>query len=506
VATYQFGSFVLDTDTYSLRRGAETRDVPARQLDLLSYLVARPAQLVTRDDLFRDLWPGVAVTDNALTQLVSDLRRTLDDAAAAPSYIETVARRGYRFVAPVEATERRTASVRSAPEGQFVQTSSLEVLRSIFDGRLKLESLSAAEIDSAIAQFGRAVDLDPTFAGGYVGLGTAKFWKYEMTRSAFQPDVALLAAALQDARRGVALAPSFAEAHATLSYVLTASGRVEEAHVAARRAVALQPEWWAHHFRLGHATWGSSRLRALAQCVDLYPAFAFAHYEMAMVHVARHAFDVATDVLREGIGIEERAGNDERRFPANGLHWMVGAIALRQTDTATAMAECDREVASGGRSLYAAEFSLAALNTRGFALLSDGALDRAADAFRQSLATADEQVRPHIGLALVARSRGHLDEAARERESARRGVALMQRGGRSSEAIIVEAGLQALDDEPTKACETLDRVFNGPALSAGWSVPIDPLFASIRRLPAYGRLERTLALRASTDSPGALPT
>jgi DNA-binding winged helix-turn-helix (wHTH) protein len=112
VATYRFGAFVLDTSTYSLSRGAERLDVAARQLDLLSYLVTRPAQLVTRDDLFRDLWPGVAVTDNALTQLVSDLRRTLDDAPAAPRYVETVARRGYRFVAPVDAIE---LSVRSPP-------------------------------------------------------------------------------------------------------------------------------------------------------------------------------------------------------------------------------------------------------------------------------------------------------------------------------------------------------------------------------------------------------
>jgi len=468
---------------------------------LLAYFVTRPSQLVTRDDLFRDLWPGIAVTDNALTQLVSDLRRTLDDSATAPQCVETVARRGYRFVANVDASDLRNASVLPALEGQFVQTSNLEVLRSIFDGRLKLESLSAVEIDSAISQFGRAVELDPTFAGGYVGLGTAKFWKYELTRSGFEPDTRLLAAAVRDARQAVALAPSFAEAHATLSYLLTASGRFDEAHVAAQRAVALQPEWWAHHFRLGHATWGPGRLRALAHCLELYPAFAFAHYEMAMVHVARHAFDVAADVLREGVAIEERASGHERRFPANGLHWMLGAIALRHMDTGAAIVACDRELASGGRSLYAREFSLAALNTRGFALVSARALDRAMDTFQQSLAIADEQVRPHIGLALVARLRADISESASERESARRGVARLHRGGRAIEALTIEAGLQTLDGAPATACDTLARVFDGPGRSAGWSIPIDPLFASLRTLSAYERLERTIAARASTDSP-----
>jgi DNA-binding winged helix-turn-helix (wHTH) protein len=506
VTTYRFGSFVLDTVTYRLCRDAETLDLTARQLDLLAYLVARPGQLVTRDDLFRDLWPGVAVTDNALTQLMSDLRRTLEDGRTPPRYVETVARRGYRFVAPVEASDRATPSLPPASEGQFVQTSNLEVLRSILDGRLKLESLSTADIESAIASFAHAVELDPTFAGGYVGLGTARFWKYELTRSGFQPDAALLAAAVQDARQAVVLAPSYAEAHATLSYLLTASGRFDEARDAARRAVALQPEWWAHHFRLGHATWGADRLRALARSVELYPAFAFAHYEMAMVHVARRAFDVARGVLQEGGAIEARSGKNERRFPANGLHWMLGAIALRQSDVAVAVAECDREMASAGQSLYAREFSLAALNTRAFALLTDGALDRAAQTFMESLAVDGEQVRPHIGLAQVAQARGHTAESVGHRESSRRGVLRLERAGRSIEAVQMEAAVQLADDQPAMACETLNRLFSGSTPSAGWSIPIDPLFASVRRVTSYERVERMVEQRASVDIAGPQPT
>src|SRR5204863_10023428 len=134
------------------------------QLDLLTYLAARPARLVTRDDLFRDLWPNVAVTDNALTQLVSDLRRTLGDAPATPQYLQTIARRGYRFIAPVEGINPEPAAETRVAECQFVQTSNLEVLRSVFDGRLKLESLGTADIDSAIVQFVHAVELDPAFA------------------------------------------------------------------------------------------------------------------------------------------------------------------------------------------------------------------------------------------------------------------------------------------------------------------------------------------------------
>jgi len=64
--------------------------------------VARQSALVGKDELFAALWPDVAVTDNALTQAVSELRQALGDDPSKPTYIQTVARRGYRFIAPVE--------------------------------------------------------------------------------------------------------------------------------------------------------------------------------------------------------------------------------------------------------------------------------------------------------------------------------------------------------------------------------------------------------------------
>ncbi len=67
-------------------RGQKAMDVSALQLELLAYLAARPGRLLTRHELFRDLWPGVAATDNALTQLVSEVRGVLDDSPSAPRY------------------------------------------------------------------------------------------------------------------------------------------------------------------------------------------------------------------------------------------------------------------------------------------------------------------------------------------------------------------------------------------------------------------------------------
>jgi len=100
--TYTFGPFRLDTAAYQLSRNNLVLAVPPKVIDLLALLVSQPSALVTKDAILARLWPDVAVTDNALTQVVSELRQALGDDAAAPRYVQTVPRRGYRFVADVE--------------------------------------------------------------------------------------------------------------------------------------------------------------------------------------------------------------------------------------------------------------------------------------------------------------------------------------------------------------------------------------------------------------------
>ena len=101
--TYRFGPFRADRIGYRVFEGDRALELTPKLLDLLFYLLERPATLVTKEELLEQVWPGANVTDNALAQAISDLRDALDDSPSAPTYIRTVARRGYRFVAPVEA-------------------------------------------------------------------------------------------------------------------------------------------------------------------------------------------------------------------------------------------------------------------------------------------------------------------------------------------------------------------------------------------------------------------
>jgi len=75
----RFGPFELDAAAYLLRREGTVVPLSPKALDLLWLLARQPGTLLTKDDIFRAIWPDVAVTDNALTQVVSDLRQALGE-------------------------------------------------------------------------------------------------------------------------------------------------------------------------------------------------------------------------------------------------------------------------------------------------------------------------------------------------------------------------------------------------------------------------------------------
>jgi DNA-binding winged helix-turn-helix (wHTH) protein len=96
-----FGDFRLEAEERRLLREGAAVDVSQRYLDALLLLARHPGELVTKDRFMAEVWRGIPVTDEALTQCVRSLRKALGDEAARPRFIETVPKHGYRFVAEV---------------------------------------------------------------------------------------------------------------------------------------------------------------------------------------------------------------------------------------------------------------------------------------------------------------------------------------------------------------------------------------------------------------------
>src|SRR5262249_13016953 len=99
---FRFGPFRLDIGERRLSRGDEVLALRLKVFDTLRVLVENPGKLLTKEELLEAIWPGTSVEENNLNHNVSILRKALGERATGQSYIETIPRLGYRFVAPVE--------------------------------------------------------------------------------------------------------------------------------------------------------------------------------------------------------------------------------------------------------------------------------------------------------------------------------------------------------------------------------------------------------------------
>jgi len=98
---YIFGPYLLVPERQTLKCGHGAVRVGGRALDLLTTLVARAGETISKNDLMASVWPSVTVEEHNLKVHMSALRRALGDCREAPLYIATIAGRGYRFVSPV---------------------------------------------------------------------------------------------------------------------------------------------------------------------------------------------------------------------------------------------------------------------------------------------------------------------------------------------------------------------------------------------------------------------
>jgi DNA-binding winged helix-turn-helix (wHTH) protein len=101
---YRFGAFEADAITGELRRQGIRIKLNAQPFQVLLALLDRPGELLTREQIARELWPDGTFVDyeHGLNSAVNRIREALGDTASSPRFVETLARRGYRFVAPVE--------------------------------------------------------------------------------------------------------------------------------------------------------------------------------------------------------------------------------------------------------------------------------------------------------------------------------------------------------------------------------------------------------------------
>lgn len=108
---YQFDDVVVDCENFRAQKNGENLILTPRAFDVLTFLIKNSGRAVEKQEIFEAVWKDTFVGDNALTKIIKEIRHSLGDSVDAPRYIETVPKRGYRFVGEIKDFSIQTAPV-----------------------------------------------------------------------------------------------------------------------------------------------------------------------------------------------------------------------------------------------------------------------------------------------------------------------------------------------------------------------------------------------------------
>jgi DNA-binding winged helix-turn-helix (wHTH) protein len=313
--TYKFGPFRLDTAECLLLREGERVALEPQVYRTLVALVENSQHLSRREWLLEQVWGDTHVEEGGLTRNISVLRRVLGE-----GYIETAAKRGYRFVA-------ETAEMSAGTE-------SPEAYQLYIKGRYQWNQRSEAGLTKATEYFAQAIETDPAYARAYSGLAdsytTLGYLSHLAPRDVFpkaneaatralQLDATLTephtslgyvrlyfdwdwTAAETEFRRAITLNPSYTTAQHWYAVYLTAMGRFEQALAAIGRAQALDPTSLIVNTDLGFVLYYSRQyeaaIRQLQMVIEMSPEFPLAHFWLGRAYQESRLYEDAIAEFR----------------------------------------------------------------------------------------------------------------------------------------------------------------------------------------------------------------
>lgn len=256
----RFGPFEFDFDQKVLSENAAPVDLQPQPTEVLAILVGNPGRLVTRDELRDAVWGDrILEFDPGLNFSIRQVRRALRDDAKSPAYVETVHRRGYRFVAPVqfEPSKREWSTSRTRP---FMRIAAGVALVGAIGFLVNAGSRWLAP--SSSENTGPAPSLPDSMRATY----RAAEWLQE------QGEYGRALVRLDSVRRA---APHFARAWALTAYTQLRLGQLTEARIAAERAIDIDPDRAEAYDALGRIYFmemqGARALTAFRRAVELDP-------------------------------------------------------------------------------------------------------------------------------------------------------------------------------------------------------------------------------------------
>jgi DNA-binding winged helix-turn-helix (wHTH) protein/tetratricopeptide (TPR) repeat protein len=345
---FRFGVFEIDSDSGEVRKRGLRLRLREQPLRLLLALAGHPGRIVTREQLRHELWPdGTFVDfDRAINKAVSELRGVLGDSARTPRFVETLSKRGYRLLGPVE-------QLRSSPGAEPSGDHGSDVRLACVTGRYLWNRRTIADLQASIGYFDRALAIDPDCAPAHAGHADVHLllgiW-------GLRPADAAFGAARSAAERALSRDPNLVEAHTSLAEVFTGyEWDWPQAELRYRHALSLRPDYaTAHQFYaqmlvcLGRYAEAAFHIEQARRADPVSPAInSFLPY----IHLAGRQYDRALEEARHAVDLEPRA-------PL--ALWTLGRASLFSGRTEDAVAALERALPLAGRaSMWTAALSFA---------------------------------------------------------------------------------------------------------------------------------------------------
>jgi Tol biopolymer transport system component/DNA-binding winged helix-turn-helix (wHTH) protein len=145
--SYRFDDVLVDGNRLRVEKDGQPHRITPRAFDVLVYLVEHRGRIVEKQELFDEVWKEKFVTDNALTRTIKEIRQVIGDDADSPRYIETVPKRGYRFIAEVKNLEAT-----AQPETELPASEKLSAAHGESKGAFTTQETSAPKAGFALSK------------------------------------------------------------------------------------------------------------------------------------------------------------------------------------------------------------------------------------------------------------------------------------------------------------------------------------------------------------------
>ena len=337
----RFDEFELDIDAGELRRRGRKIRLAPQPFRLLAMLAGSQGRVVDREAIRKQLWDSTFVDfEHGVNFCVSEIRRALRDRAGHPKYIETLPRRGYRFLASVDPGAQNGGLPPPVSEPRVVLADRLA------EGRGLLRAMGVGTLDKARKNFEEALHLDPDCAMAHSGLGATLAMRFI---SRCEP--ADLELARFHLERATALDPELAEPYPWLCYLYLRRGELEKSLEFGRRAVLLLPNLVHAHYFLGIVCFSSCELGTrkyqeaiehLLQASRIEPRWLATWFVLSLLCLLNGNCQCAEKFAQQ-LFEHDVAEGPVVRFP--GAENLMGMIALRQGDMPRAREWFNRSMA-----------------------------------------------------------------------------------------------------------------------------------------------------------------